>query len=71
MPIPWARCQEYQVNRTVSTFQDIQKNLSLALKAIPKGESKKVLNNVNNYNMAVTNEYSSKATNEVTPLFDG
>lgn len=51
------------MNRIVSTFQDVQKNLSLALKAIPKGENKKVLSHANNYNMAAINEYSSKATN--------
>lgn len=39
-----------------------QKNLSLAQKAIPQGESKKVLSNVNKHNMAVINEYSSKET---------
>lgn len=45
--------------REQSTFQDVQKNVSLALKAIPKGESKKAFSSVNNYNTAVIN--SSKA----------
>lgn len=66
----WARCQEYKVKRTVSTFQDVQKNLSLAMKAISKGESKKVLSNVNNYDSNKRIFFQSNYL-KVIPLFDG
>lgn len=61
IPGPGARNSRWREQYLPSRDVNVQKNLSLALKAIPKGESKKVLRNVNHYNMAVINEYSSKA----------
>lgn len=61
-PGPGARNTRWREQSLPSRDSDVQKNLSLALKAISKRDSKKVLSNGNNYNLAVIDEYSSNAS---------